>query len=45
MNAVNPERKFCTTFNNACDMDGLLHVQRYGFKHRGIFFPRVLNIS
>ena len=34
-NPVNPARKFCTAFNNACDADGLLSVLRYGFKHRG----------
>mgnify|MGYP000248222816 FL=1 len=34
-NPVNPVRKFCTAFNNACDADGLLSVLRYGFKHRG----------
>ncbi|MBR3639810.1 MAG: type I restriction endonuclease subunit R, partial [Clostridia bacterium] len=38
MNAVDPEKKFCIAFNNACDMDGLLHVLRHGFKHRGISF-------
>ncbi len=38
MNAVNPERKFCAAFNNACDMDGILYVLRHGFKHRGIHF-------
>ena len=32
-NPVNPVRKFCTAFNNACDADGLLSVLRYGFKH------------
>ena len=26
MNAVNPERKFCAAFSNACDMDGVLYV-------------------
>ena len=25
-NPVNPVRKFCTAFNNACDADGLLSV-------------------
>ena len=34
-NPVNPVRKFCAAFNNACDADGLLSVLRYGFKHRG----------
>lgn len=38
MNAVDPERKFCLAFNNACDMDGVLDVLRHGFKHRGISF-------
>lgn len=37
-NAVEPERKFCLAFNNACDMDGLIYVLRHGFKHRGITF-------
>ena len=34
-NPVNPVRKFCTAFNNACDAEGLLSVLRHGFKHRG----------
>ena len=38
MNAVDPEKKFCLAFNNACDMHGLLHVLRHGFKHRGVAF-------
>ena len=38
MNAVEPERKFCVAFNNACDMDGILYVLRHGFKHRGVAF-------
>ena len=38
MNAADPERKFCVAFNNACDMDGVLHVLRHGFKHRGVAF-------
>ena len=38
MNAVDPVRKFCTAFNNACDMDGMLSVLRHGFKHRGVPF-------
>ena len=38
MNAVDPERKFCLAFHNACDMDGVLHVLRHGFKHRGVSF-------
>ena len=38
MNKVNPVRKFCLALNNACDADGLIHVLRHGFKHRGITF-------
>ena len=38
MNAVDPERKFCLAFNNACDIDGVIHVLRHGFKHRGVSF-------
>lgn len=38
MNAVDPVRKFCVAFNNACDMDGILDVLRHGFKHRGVSF-------
>lgn len=37
-NKVEPEKKFCLAFNNACDTDGLLYVLRHGFKHRGITF-------
>ncbi|MGN0324888.1 MAG: DEAD/DEAH box helicase family protein [Lachnospiraceae bacterium] len=37
-NSIDPERKFCLAFNNACDMDGLVSVLRHGFKHRGITF-------
>ncbi len=37
-NKVDPERKFCVAFNNACETHGLLHVLRKGFKHRGITF-------
>ena len=37
-NKVDTERKFCTAFNNACDMFGLVAVLRHGFKHRGISF-------
>ena len=37
-NQVDPVRKFCLAFNNACDADGLLSVLRHGFKHRGITF-------
>ena len=35
---MNPERKFCIAFNNACDSEGLINVLRHGFKHRGIKF-------
>ena len=38
MNAVDPVRKFCAAFNNACDMNGILDVLRHGFKHRGVPF-------
>lgn len=38
MNTVDPVRKFCVAFNNACDMYGVLDVLRHGFKHRGVFF-------
>lgn len=38
MNAVDPVRKFCVAFTNACDMDGILDVLRHGFKHRGVSF-------
>ena len=37
-NDIDPVRKFCVAFNNACDMDGVLHVLRNGFKHRGTTF-------
>ncbi len=37
-NKMDTVRKFCVSFNNACDMYGLLHVLRHGFKHRGISF-------
>ena len=37
-NDMDPARKFCVAFNNACDMDGVLHVLRHGFKHRGTTF-------
>lgn len=37
-NKVEPVRKFCVAFNNACDSDGLIAVLRQGFKHRGIKF-------
>ncbi len=38
VNKIDTVHKFCNAFNNACDMDGLLHVFRHGFKHRGISF-------
>ena len=38
MNAMDPEKRFCQAFNNACDMDGILYVLRHGFKHRGVSF-------
>ena len=37
-NQMDTVRKFCAAFNNACDMFGLVHVLRHGFKHRGITF-------
>lgn len=37
-NDIDPVRKFCIAFNNACDVDGVLHVLRNGSKHRGITF-------
>ena len=37
-NKIDTVRKFCTAFNNACDMSGLVSVLRHGFKHRGIKF-------
>lgn len=37
-NSGDTTRKFCLAFNTACDMDGLISVMRYGFKHRGIKF-------
>lgn len=37
-NKVDPERKFCLAFNNACDTYGEVAVLRHGFKHRGINF-------
>ena len=37
-NKVNPIGKFIQAFNMACDTDGLIHVLRHGFKHRGISF-------
>ena len=37
-NQIDPVRKYCIAFNNACDMNGLIHVLRHGFKHRGITF-------
>ncbi len=38
VNKIDTVRKFCTAFNNACDMNGLVSVLRHGFKHRGITF-------
>ena len=38
VNKVDTVRKFCTAFDNACEMSGLLSVLRHGFKHRGITF-------
>ncbi len=37
-NKVNPERKFCQEFHNACVRDGAISVIRHGFKHLGIYF-------
>ena len=37
-NKIDTVQKFCVAFNNACDMFGLIHVLRHGFKHRGISF-------
>ena len=37
-NGVNTERKFCLAFDSACETNGLVHVLRHGFKHRGIGF-------
>lgn len=37
-NKIDTVRKFCVSFNNACDMYGLVYVLRHGFKHRGISF-------
>lgn len=37
-NSGDTTRKFCLSFNNACDTYGLLDVLRHGFKHRGISF-------
>lgn len=37
-NKIDPVKKFCLAFNNACDRDGLVSVLRHGFKHRGISF-------
>ncbi len=37
-NSVNPINKFVQAFSMACDTDGLIHVLRKGFKHRGITF-------
>ena len=37
-NGGDTARKFCLSFNSACDTYGLLEVLRHGFKHRGITF-------
>ena len=37
-NSGDVARKFCLSFNSACDTYGLLEVLRHGFKHRGITF-------
>lgn len=37
-NQIEPEKKFCIAFHDACVRDGLLSVLRKGFKHRGITF-------
>ena len=37
-NSGDTTRKFCLSFNNACDTYGLLDVLRHGFRHRGISF-------
>jgi len=37
-NSGDVARKFCLSFNSACDTYGLLEVLRHGFKHRGINF-------
>ena len=37
-NNGNLERKFAQAFNLACDRDGLIHVLRHGFKHKGTEF-------
>ena len=36
-----PKKKFYKAFQNAVDMDGLVHVLRHGFKHRGQEFKVV----
>ena len=33
-----PVKKFHKAFNDAVDMDGLIHIMRHGFKYRGISF-------
>ena len=38
MTSGNIEKKFCQSFNNACDLDGLISVLRHGFKHKGVTF-------
>ena len=37
-NPGNTEDAFCKKFNDAVIADGILHVLRHGFKHRGIQF-------
>lgn len=38
VNRVDTVKKFCETFNAACETNGLVSVLRHGFKHRGIKF-------
>lgn len=38
MTQYDPVGKFCAAFDSACETDGILHVLRHGFKHRGITF-------
>lgn len=37
-NGVDPKKKFVDAFENAVESDGLIHVLRHGFKHRGQTF-------
>ena len=37
-NSVDTDRRFCISFSNACERDGILSVLRHGFKHREIPF-------